>query len=159
MATRVWAAGQVALRLTAPLAAVQMGSTDVTGELKEPIDDALRMLGYAESALASAEPDDAESLGFMYLVTYATLKAIWRKLATRFDISSQGDSLKLSQITGNVERMLKAAEADVIRFYGAVPSGGSDDGGVVTLDLNYLSPPAGIVSRDYPYTVIGVGDG
>jgi len=158
VASRAWVASQVASRLATPLAAVQMGGSDLPGELGEPIDDALRMLGYEESELATAEPDDP--LGFLYLAIYTTLTAIWHRMVSTFDISSQGDSLKLSQRIGNVERMLAAAKADVIRVFGDVPAGAGDGGGgILTLDMGYLSDGASVVSRDFPYTVIGAGDG
>jgi hypothetical protein len=57
--------------------------------------------------------------------------------------------------------MIKAAEADVIAIYGSIPVGTTaEDGGLFFLDLGYLTDASyGEVSRDWPYTTIGVGDG
>ena len=167
MATRAWVATELGRRLGVPLAAAFVLATDTAGNLKEPLDDALRMLGAAEDELG--EPDgapggvwssDVYTVPFLTLAIYTALKRAWAGVVANFDLSSQGDSLRLSQPVAAIERMLKAAEADVVRMFGMVPSGASDDtGGTVSLDMDYLDTTATVVSHDFPYTVIGVGDG
>jgi hypothetical protein len=157
--TRAWVAAEMARRLGTILTAAAIGpSPTEAGELKEPIDDALRMLGVAEDDLATDEFPDAA--GALALVKLTTLKAAHAKIATRFDIGRQGTSLRLQQTVATLERMIKAAEADVVAIFGAIPVGNTDDGGIFFLDLGYLTDAThGEVSRDWPYTTIGVGDG
>lgn len=159
MATRAWVAGEVGRRLGTILTAATIAPTDDTGNLLEPIDDALRMLGYAEDDLATAEPDNA--LGFLALVKYTTLKAALVRLSQRFDLGRAGVSLRLQQTVATLERMIAAAEKDVLSIYKVMPSGVADDEvGVTWLNMGYLTEPTmGVVSRDWPYTTVGVGDG
>ncbi len=136
--TRAEVAAQVAIRLSAQLADAGLAATDVTNGLKEPIDDALRSLGYAEADLATAAPSDAP--GFILMAKYHTLRLVLEKVADRFDVTTGGDSYRLNQVIANLEKLLARAEADVIRWFGALVV--ADDGGVIVVDLNYLDPSA-----------------
>lgn len=133
--TRAEALAIVAADLTTPLADAGVAATDASGALKEPLDRALRQLGYGTDELATAEPDD--DAGFLALATWQTLRTIWWRLGDRFDLTLGATGLKLNQGFGNVEKLLKDAEANVIRHFGGIPSGG-DAGGFVALDLNFL---------------------
>lgn len=149
---------ETARRLGTILTAATIAATDTTGNLKEPIDDALRMLGYAESELATAEP--ASSLPFLALVRYTTLRLAWDRRSQSFDLNSEGTGLRLQQRVATLERMLKDAEGEVIRIFGGIPTGDHEEGGVVWVDMGYLTEPTyGVVSRDWPYTTVGSGDG
>lgn len=158
MVTREWLAGEVGVRLATPLTLATMANEDEPGALKEPLDDALRRAGYAEDALANPAIPDHDGYAMVILAKWTTLQAVRLKLIGSFDITSEGTSLRLNQRLKNVETLLKDAERDVIQVWGAIPSGADDgSGGVVSLNLNYLSQGSRVVSRDWPYTTVGVG--
>ncbi len=74
-------------------------------------------------------------------LAYRALRQIVRDLgATSFDISTGGDSFKLSQLRAAAEKDLAEAKAEVMdRFgtLGVVPAEGSSP--FVSIDLNYLN--------------------
>ncbi len=108
---------------------------DSSGNLKQPVDAALRGLGIATASLATAVPDD--DVGFFAQAEYHTLRRIVRVLATRFDVTTGGDSYRLRQSFENATALLAEAEAAVLAMFGSlVPT--TDDGGIVALDLNFL---------------------
>ena len=131
---RATVAAEVGVRLSAQLADVGLTAADTTGNLKEPIDDALRAMGTAEADLATAAPDDAT--GFLAMVRYHTLRRVWELQGDRFNVGLAGKSFSLQQAFANTERLLNLAAADVVRLFGTLDPAGS---AVVTLDLNYLS--------------------
>lgn len=160
--TRGWLAGEIAARLAVPLSLAQMATTDDAGNLKEPLDDTLRMLGVDEGDLDATDlPDGLSATEYLALAKLVTLRAVRERLLGAFDITSEGTALRLNQRLQNVERLLKDAEAQVMNLFGNIPSGvpGDASGGIITLDLNYLSGPTRPVSRDFPWTTIGIGDG
>ena len=113
---------------------------DSAGNLKEPIDDALRAMGYAEDDLAGAEPENAR--GFIAMVRYHTLRAVWERIGDRFNVSTSGDSFSLNQGFGNVEKLLKQAEQDVIAIFGSLsPAGRPFE--MVTIRTDRLGWPGG----------------
>lgn len=115
-----------------------MSAADSTGNLKEPIDDALRAIGYVEADLATAEPTNAR--GFIAMVRYHALRVIWERIGDRFNVSTSGDSFALNQAFGNVEKLLDRASKDVIEIYGSLnPSDGS--AGIITINNNTLGWP------------------
>ena|SRR5215216_6276768 len=142
MPDRSWVANEVGIRLATPLAGAGMSADDTAGSLKEPIDDALRLLSYAEDDIPTAIPDDAS--GFLALTRWTTLKAILERISSQFDLSTGGDSFRLSQVVGNVERLLGLAEADVIAIFGSHPAEMAAE--ILTLDLAYLAP---VGEREY----------
>lgn len=158
MATRGWVVTELSRRLATQLSDAVIAATDTAGNLKEPVDDALRMLGYAEAELALAVPDDTEAAGFLALARLTTLKAVRDRLADRFDINVTGAiGLRLQQVVATVERMITEAQADVIAHYGAIPAAGTDT--MIEIDMGYSTDPSTVVSRDWPWTIVGVGDG
>lgn len=135
---RLEVAAAVGARLVTQLGDAGMSSSDSSGNLKEPIDDALRALGYAEGDLSTAEPEDAR--GFIAMTRYHALRAVWERIGDRFDYSDPDGSAKLNQTIGNVEKLLARAEADVIVIFGSLyPSG--EGGGIITINVNTLGWP------------------
>lgn len=158
MVTREWLAGEVGVRLATPLTLATIANADEPGALKEPIDDALRLAGYPEDQLTNPTIPDQDGYAMVVLAKYTTLQAARLKLIGSFDIASQGTSLRLNQRLKNIETLLKDAEAEVIRVWGSVPAGDAgENGGIISLNLNYLTSGQRVVSRDWPYTTVGVG--
>jgi hypothetical protein len=139
MATREWVAGEIGIRLATPLADAEMGADDSTTNLKEPIDDALRLLGYGEDDIPTADHGSAYEL--LVAVRYTTLRAILERITDRFDITTGGDAFRLSQTIENVKAMLTRAEADL----SGIASG--DD--FYSLDLSFLAGGAGLTGESF----------
>jgi len=114
------------------LAEAEVVMTDSVGGLKEPIDDALRAMGYAEADLATAAPTD--TWGSLIYVRYQTLLRIQEAIADRFDVTVDGDSFRLQQMIDNVEKLITKARDEMIATFGVasltVQSG--------TLNLGFL---------------------
>lgn len=123
------------------LLAVTRDATDTAGDLASVIDDAFRYLGVASADLATAETSGEEADEDLRVqVAYRSMQQIVRDLgATSFDISTGGDSFKLSQLRAAAEKDLAEAKAAVLERFGTlgvVPAEGSSP--FVSLDLNYL---------------------
>lgn len=114
------AATLVALDLSAVLTAANMQGTDTTGNLKEPLDRALRAMGVAESDLATAAPDDGAL--FEAQAQYETLRTISRRLGDQMSLGTGGDNFQLNQVFTNVQTLLKEA-ADRVKALGGSPGG------------------------------------
>src|SRR5690349_21715701 len=130
--TRADAVAAIAAELSSLLTSAGMAAADTTGNLKEPIDRALRTLGYAASELATATPDD--DAGFLALAIYESLKTIVARLAANFDIATAGDSYRLQQVFANAKSVLEQAAATVAGLYGSATA----SGGIVNVDLGFL---------------------
>lgn len=122
-------------------AASRDASDDAGKTLKPVIDDAFRYLGVASADLATATTDgEEEDEDLRVQLAYRALAQIVRDLgATSFDISTGGDSFKLSQLRAAAEKDLAEAKAAVMdRFLtlGVVPAESSSP--FVSIDLNYL---------------------
>lgn len=135
---RLEVAAAVGARLVTQLADAGMSAADTTGNLKEPIDDALRAMGVAEPELVAAESDDAR--GFLAMTRYQTLRVVLERIGDRFNVSTSGDSFSLNQAFSNVEKLLKQAEQDVIGIFGSLYPAG-DGAGIITIDTNTLGCP------------------
>lgn len=124
------------------LTAASRDATDLSGKtLKSAIDDAFRALGVASADLATAETSgEEEDEDLRVQLAYRAMQQIVRDLgATSFDISTGGDSFKLSQLRAAAEKDLAEAKTAVLdRFgtLGVVPAEGSSP--FVSIDLNYL---------------------
>lgn len=138
--TRDEAAAFIGERFGAYLAAVNRSASDSAGNLKSAIDDALRALGYATADLATAAPTDPEAEeDFRVQVSYRTMTQVVRDMGTLFDLSSEGDSLKLSQMKANAEAELARLESFVLARFGSLGVvGASDSNPFATLDINDL---------------------
>lgn len=139
--TRDEAAAYIGERLGAYVSAVSRTATDSAGNLMPAIDDALRVLGYADADLASAAPTNATDVeDFRIQLIYRALLLITRDLgATFFDVTV-GDSFKLSQVRVAAEKDLAIAAAVVLARFGTlgVVDGDAVGDGLSIMDLNYL---------------------
>lgn len=136
--TRAELAAWVGARYAAYLDAVSRSATDDVGDLKEPIDDAYELLGYIASDIPTAAPTESSPIADARVMTsYTTMLQVVRDLGTSFDLSSEGDSYRLSQ-------MLAAAEKELGRATVAVLERGlyltlvSETPGMGAWNLNYL---------------------
>jgi len=123
------------------LLAVTRDATDTAGDLASVIDDAFRALGVVAADLATASTDGEEADEDLRVqVSYRAMQQIVRDLgATSFDISTGGDSFKLSQLRAAAEKDLAEAKAAVLERFltlGVVPAEGADPFNYI--DLNYL---------------------
>lgn len=106
------------------LADAELDAADTVGNLKEPIDAALRAMGVTAADLATATPTDED--GFIAQGEYHVLRRIVRALSTRFDVGIDGDSYRLSQSVAHARALLNEAEARVLALFGAIH--GADEG-------------------------------
>ena len=124
------------------LTAASRTATDLSGKtLKPAIDDAFRALGVLAADLATATTDGEEADEDLRVqVAYRAMQQITRDLgATSFDLSTGGDSFKLSQLRAAAEKDLAEAKAAVLERFGTLgvaPAEGSSP--FVSIDLNYL---------------------
>lgn len=103
------------------LADTGIAATDTSGNLKEPLDDALRSMGTATADLATAEPDDDRR--FLLTAEYHTLRRMLAKLAVRFRLSTGGTALSLEQVHDHVKDRFDEVKAELIAAYGSVDGG------------------------------------
>lgn len=134
---RAATATALGVRLGKVLARAGIAAEDSEGNLKEPIDDTLRILGYTEAELADPETD-VPAITVLPVARCLALRAARERLITLFDVSIEGDSYRRNQIVGNVERLLADACADVDLILAGAPTGASP---FVTVDLNYKDAP------------------
>lgn len=139
---RAEVAAILAAELASPLAAAGMAAADEPGGLKEPLDRAMRALGYEPAESAEADPSVAD--GLLELATWHTLRAVRMALVEAMDVSLGGNSYKLNQQFANVGELLKEAEAEVAAVLGSTTGGAG--GGIVICDLDFLAEPAGSAS-------------
>ena len=135
---RAGVAGLVGSDLSAVLAAAGMAATDSAGALKEPIDRALRSMGYGEAALAGAAPADGAL--FEAQAQYETLRTVLRRLGDQTNLGLGTTSLSLNQLFANVKALLAEAE-DRVRSLGGAPGGSGV--GTGALDLGWQTAGAG----------------
>lgn len=133
--TRSDATAYLAGTLAELLAESGVGTTDVTGALKEPIDAALRAVGVSQTDLPTATVADASAAGFLAALDYHGLLRIQRALARRVDLNLDGPSMskRYSQAVEAVKGMVADAKAEMIAH--GVGVGGSWTVGTVTLGI------------------------
>ena len=105
------------------LSAASRDASDDTGKtLKPVIDDAFRALGYVAADIPTATTDGEEADEDLRVqLAYRALRQIVRDLgATSFDISTGGDSFKLSQLRAAAEKDLAEAKAEVLDRFGTL---------------------------------------
>lgn len=112
-------------------------AADTTGNLKEPIDDALLMTGTAYADLATATVADDDALGYRKVLKYTGLLRIQDAIGARVDISLDGPQMSKSrsQAVKSLAEIVKAAKADADVF---IVSTGTWDSGSIALD--YIEP-------------------
>ena len=139
---RADAAAFIGQRYGAYLSAVTRTAEDSPGNLAPVIDDAFRALGYVAADIPTAETDGSAEADedLRVQVAYRAMAQISRDLgATSFDLSTGGDSFKLSQLRAAAEKDLAAAKAEVLERFGTVGMIASDDSSpFVTIDLSFL---------------------
>lgn len=140
---RAAAAAEMGTRLAALLTDAGMSAADQAGQMKEPLDDAFRALGFAEADLATA--DSGDPVGLLAMLRLFTLRAVRDSIAIRFDVGISGDSYRLSQTVAALDRLVAQAEAAVEVLFGPGAAAGasiSANGGMVVLDLDFLTEAA-----------------
>lgn len=96
----------------------QAGSDDTATGYGPDIDNALRQLGTAESALATAEVDDGLREEYFALAEYYTLRRAWRKMGNRFTHQADDVRVDYKDQLANVKAMLdKAAQRCAVLGY------------------------------------------
>lgn len=137
---RADAATYIGERFGAYLLAAPRTATDSAGNLKAPIDDAFRALGYAAADIATAETDGEEAdEDFRVQVSYRAMVQVVADMGATYLDVTVGDSFKLSQPEAAAERMLKRTEAAVLERFGTLGVVADDDSNsFVALDLNFL---------------------
>lgn len=141
--TRDEAVTFIGTRFAAYLANANRTAADTTGNLKEIIDDAFRVLGFAAADWPTAETSGEEADEDLRVqLPYRTLEQVCRDIgATFFDVTV-GDSFKLSQVRAACDKDLERAAKAVVERFGTVGIVDSDDGGITVIDLNYLADEA-----------------
>lgn len=134
--TRENAADYLAGMFAEQLTDAGIGSTDVAGSLKEPIDAALRLTGTAQGDLATATVDDADAIGFFAVLDFTMLTRLQRAIIARVDIQLDGPQMSkarsqaVKNIAAAVESAKKAADPYMI----------TGEWGIGTIALDYLEP-------------------
>jgi hypothetical protein len=141
---RAGAVTYISTRFGKYLSAAGRAPADGSGLLKEVIDDALLALGYDEATLATAAPEaGTPAEDFRVQLAYRAMVQINRDLGgTVFDVSTAGDSFKLSQLKAQAKDDLEETRNAVMERFltlGTVPSDSTDPFRVI--DLNYLDNP------------------
>jgi hypothetical protein len=132
------AALEISRRLSILMAEASLGTEDEPGDLKEPLDDTLRLMGYSELDLLDAEPSDVPAL--LTVLRYFTLRTIVDRLTVNFDLSTEGDSFRLSQVQVAAQKLLASAATDVLSIYGKLTMS-SSAAAMIQIDLNFKGLP------------------
>lgn len=122
-------------------AGVPLINLDVMGQLKEPLDA-------TDSAMAFVTIPETDALGreaaYNQLAEYFTLLRVRRKIALRFDVSTGGDSYRLSQSQAQVGQLIEEARLRAVFLAGdAAVSGGIGAEAVMS------GPGIGVIELDW----------
>lgn len=99
-------------------------ATDVTGAMKEPVDQAFRALDTAEADLATASvATGSEEKGLAYGSYYLLVKC-WQAVARKMNMGSAGAKADLAQQYDHVKELLGHALATAQRWGLSVPGEG-----------------------------------
>lgn len=151
--TRAEAAAYLAERFPDYLGAASRAATDdpdpLAKSLRPVIDAALRALGFGRADVATAAPDwDGAADDYEPQLDYRALLQLARDLGgSLFDVSTGGDSFRLSQLSAAVKADLATAEAAVLARFGTtgpVDLAGDGAAGVGTFswDTDFLDDRA-----------------
>jgi hypothetical protein len=129
-------------RYGAYLDAVSRTAADSVGNLKSVIDDALRALGYAAADIptaVSATEDEDDDLKLQ--ASYRLMEQVVRDMGPQFmDISTAGDSFKLSQLKAAATEELNRLREEVLDRFGTLGVVATGDGDVfASIDVNNLT--------------------
>mgnify|MGYP001575542749 CR=1 FL=1 len=134
--TRADARTFVAATLAEALADAGLGTTDVSGALKEVIDSALLATGTSYDSLATAEVASADVIGYRAVLEYAGLKRCYDAILARVDIQLDGPQMSKSrsQAVRQMENRIRVAKD------AATPYLSSGDFAVGTVTFDFLEP-------------------
>jgi hypothetical protein len=106
------------------------------------IDMSLRQLGFEESALATADVAQADTLKYIACLNYYALSRFARLLAIRFDVKAGSGAIDAarSQAFDRVN-MLKAEAAQELTQYG-INVGSVESAQIGRINLDFLEPSA-----------------
>jgi hypothetical protein len=94
----------------------KQATTDSAAGFGPAIDKALRTLGYAESALATAAASDSEVPAYLALSKYHALLRIWATIATRADVQARNVMGPRAQVFQHVRDLVNIAAAECATF-------------------------------------------
>lgn len=117
-------------------------TTDTVGGLKEPIDQAVLLVGGSYDAL-SADIETADVPTFLAALNYTTLRRILGGLNSLLTMdvgAGEGVTLKGSQLIAKVQKLLEVAAAELTGLGVNVGSGGAMWPGVTHYNMDYLEP-------------------
>ncbi len=123
------------------LTSAGVGSDDDAAGLKYPIDSAYRRMGYAESDLDTAEPDDVNAL--QDLAEYYTVVRVRNVFAARVDFDATAiESGKRSALFEQVDELVDGLIERCAAAGYPVAGGAASDGAyaVTSLYVDYLEP-------------------
>lgn len=136
--TRDELATWVGARYGAYLESVDRLAVDEPGDLEEPISDAYELLGYLPADIATAAPVEPSPIAdARVMAAYTTMVQVVRDLGTSFDLSSEGDNYRLSQMLAAAERELQRTAAAVLERGLSLTLVG-DAPGIGAWNLNFL---------------------
>ena len=119
---RAQAAIHIGQRYAEYLDTTGRAATDTTPEgLGTAIDDALRHLAVPEAVLPTwqAATDQAYN-DLLVQLEYRVMRQVVLDLSSSFDLTSEGDSLRLSQIRANAQADAAAAKEAVLARFGTI---------------------------------------
>ena len=121
------------------LTSVGIGLTDTGGAMKEPIDKALEIRGYAEADWPAPTIDAGDNRALVVLTRAYALEKAAIIAAGQIDseIDAPRSALKGSQRSGPIAKMAAAAMAEAAQYIPADTTAGGMSVG--TIDLNYIA--------------------
>lgn len=132
--SRATAASTVAAENAELFALLAVGTADTAGQLKEPLDAALRAIGTPESALATAAVADGDVPGFMAYLTWRVLLRLKRASIGRAKkIAATG--LGVSKEYGDIGAQIDALIADAVTELPGYGLGATMATGAIGLDF------------------------
>lgn len=132
--SRATAASTVAAENTELFALLGVGTDDQSGELKEPIDAALRAIGVAEADLATATVADGDVAGFMAYLTWRVLLRLKRAAigrAKKIAATGVGVSKDYGDVGAEIDRLI----ADIVGELPGYGLGATMASGAFVLDF------------------------
>jgi hypothetical protein len=150
-AATTYLAGQYGAGANNLLALADIATTDTTGDLKEPIDDAAMLLGTSYTDLATASVGDTDAPAFFAALRYTALKRIISGLNAKSQQGvaqvGQGVSLDVRDWIKRLQGELMLAAGECMGYGLTVTTDGSsswaamgDIVGTPSWSLDYLEP-------------------
>jgi hypothetical protein len=135
--TRTDAAQIAAAEFAELCEALGVGTADTSGEMKEPIDAALRLLGVAEANLPAATVSDADVAAFLAALRWTVLRRLRNAAAARVTVSAPalGVSKVASDYARHLDGLVEQARQEVVRW--GIASAAMASG---SLGLDFIEP-------------------